>query len=48
MAIAICSTILLIVIINGNKGSNKNGGENEDEIKEVPNSEERVFKKNEK
>ena len=48
MAIAICSTILLIVIINAKPGSNNNGGANEEEIKEVPNSEERVFKKNEK
>lgn len=46
MAIAICSTILLIVIINGNTGNNKKGA-NEDEIKEMRSSEERVFKKEE-
>jgi hypothetical protein len=47
MAVAICSTILLIVIINANTGSNKKGA-NEDEIKELRDSEERVFDKNEK
>ena len=47
MAVAICSTILLIVIINANTGSNKKGA-NEDEIKELRASEERVFDKNEK
>ena len=46
MAIAICSTILLIVIINGSTGNNKKGA-NEDEIKEMRSSEERVFKKEE-
>lgn len=46
MAVAICSTILLIVIINGSTGNNKKGA-NEDEIKEIRSSEERVFKKEE-
>lgn len=46
MAVAISSTILLIIIINTNTGNKNNKeGTNADEIKEVPNSEERVFKK---
>ena len=50
MAVAISSTILLIVIINGKTGKDekgKNEKKDDDGVKEIPNSEERVFSKNE-
>jgi hypothetical protein len=50
MAVAISSTILLIVIINkSTEGNNKGKNEKKDDdgVKEIPNSEERVFSKNE-